>query len=271
MEWAQINASEVVVVTEDHKWLRPIDATDVQDPFAETMTGPGSKATTRQLLDAAWCAGVAAVNPSCETRRRSLPRYVRELIGSYYLTSASPRLLREMASRFREAGRSDLEKFASRFANLEDGDQQMAANDLVALGYSPEKLVASCSPPQISTACRDYFTSLVRGSDPIDALGYIYAVERSSLSIAAEDLEEMSSVLPPGVDAIECRWHHSGVGGDVAHVKYFIHACSRLPGSDRARIVRATYDAITFIANIPIDDDADDTALEQQYSKFRLN
>lgn len=271
MEWAQINDNEMLVVTQDDKWLREVDATDGGDPFAETMSGPGSKSTTRQLLDAAWCAGLAAANPHSVSPRRSLPRYVRELIGSYYLTSASPQLLREMANRFQEAGRGDLETFARRFARLEDGDQQMAADDLLALGYRPEDLVSNCTPPAISTTLRDYFAELVRGADPIEAFGYVYVVERSSLSITAEDLEEMGSVLPRGIDALQCRRHHSGVGGDVAHVKYFIHACSRLPGPDRARIARATYDAAIFICGLPTADDADDAKLELEYSRFRLS
>src|SRR5262245_15991120 len=115
MEWAQINDCEVVIVTKDNKWLHVIDEATGNDPFAETMSGLGSKVTTRQLLDAAFFAGVAAANPVAVGRRRSLPRYVREVIGFYCLTSATPPLLRELAVRFHEAGRTDLEKFALRF------------------------------------------------------------------------------------------------------------------------------------------------------------
>jgi hypothetical protein len=269
LEWARINDHEVVIVTKDNKWLREI-AIHGDDPFSETMSGPGSKATTRQLLDAAFCAGVGTVNPVCVSRERSLLRYVREVIGSYYLTSTTPPLLRELANRFQTAGRSDLEKFARRFARLEDGDQQMAVDDLQALGYRPQELVSNCTPPAFAMASRDYFAALIRGPEPMDALGYLYALERSSLSITEEDLQEISSILPPGIDAIKCRRHHSGVGGDVAHVKYFIHACSRLPGPDRAHIARATYDAVQFIFSLPTDDGCDDAALEREFSRFRV-
>jgi membrane fusion protein (multidrug efflux system) len=56
----------------------------------------------------------------------------------------------------------------------------------------------------------------------------------------------------------------------VDHVKYFIHACSRLPAQDRAGIARATYAARKFISNIPTDDGVEDAVLEDQYSRYRV-
>ena len=269
-QWAQINDKQVIVATPDRKCLRTLDTASGQDPYATPMTGPGDKVTTRQLLDAAWCAGMAAARPSGEPLRRSLPRYVRELIGSYFLTSATPKLLREMGERFTAMNRPDLALFATRFARLEDGDQAMAAEDLHALGYHAEDLVRNCEPPPMSVTLRDYFASLVRGPEPIEGLGYAYAIERSSLSITEEDLQELGRVVPAGIDAMTCRRHHSGVGGDVVHVKYFIHACSRLPAEDRARIARATYEAMTYISSLAAEDGAEDEVLEKQYSRYRL-
>jgi hypothetical protein len=270
VEWAQINDHHMVVVTKDRNWILVLDKVSGRDPFAEPMSGPGDKATTRQLLDAAWSAGMEAGELMDAPISRSLPRYVRELVNSYFLTSATPKLLREMAGRFHDMGRHDLAMFARHFARLEDGDLQMAADDLRCLGYDAAELVTKCEPSRFAITLRDYFTALVRGPQTIEALGYVYAIERSSLSITAQDLREFGSILPAGVKAMTCRRHHSGVGGDVAHVRYFLHACSRLPGPDRALIARATYEAMKFISGIPTDDGIEDDVLERQYARFRV-
>jgi hypothetical protein len=270
VEWARISDRQAVVATADQMWIRELDRESGLDPFAEPMSGPGSEATTRQLLDAAWCAGRMAVAKTQPDGRRSLLDYVWEVIGLHYSTSATPKLLTEVAERFRKAGRDDLEIFARRFAKLEAGDEQMALDDLKALGYDADDLVRSCTPPANILACVDYFADRVRGPEPLEVFGYAYAVERSSLAITQDDLRVYEELLPPGINALTCRWHHSGVGGDVAHVKFFIRSASRLPGEDRARLARAVYDATAFILNLPIVPDASDAGLETLFANHRI-
>src|ERR1051325_784566 len=183
VEWAQINDRQVVVATEDRMWVHELDQNGEQDPFAEPMDGPGSLATTRQLLEAAWCAGFPGADSNRVAPRKSLPRYVWELIGFYHSTSNTPQTLTEAAARFREADRSDLDTFARRFARLEAGDEKMAVADLEALGYQAEALIRCCPPPPSTVASVDRYRSLARGPEPIEVFGYCYALERASLAL----------------------------------------------------------------------------------------
>jgi hypothetical protein len=269
VEWAQINDRQVVVATEDRMWVHELDQNGEQDPFAEPMDGPGSLATTRQLLEAAWCAGFPGADSNRVAPRKSLPRYVWELIGFYHSTSNTPQTLTEAAARFREADRSDLDTFARRFARLEAGDEKMAVADLEALGYQAEALIRCCPPPPSTVASVDRYRSLARGPEPIEVFGYCYALERASLALNREDLRAYEHLMPPGVNAISCRWHHSGVGGDVAHMRAFVRLCSRLPAQDRARIARSVYDAVVFVTRAPAEAEPDDAALETLFSTCR--
>jgi pyrroloquinoline quinone (PQQ) biosynthesis protein C len=268
VEWAQINDRQVVVTTADKMWVHELDQNREADPFAEPMEGPGSLETTRQLLEAAWCAAFMAAGNNRPAPRKSLPRYVWDLIGYYHSTSNTPITLTEAAARFRAADRADLEAFARRFARLESGDEAMAVADLEALGYEAKSLVAACPPPPSAVASVNHYRSLARGPEPIEVFGYCYALERSALALTQEDLRAYEELMPPGVSAISCRWHHSGVGGDVAHMKAFLRLCSRLPAEDRARIVRAVYDSVIFISSVPAEE-ADDAALEKRFSTYR--
>src|SRR5438046_853277 len=90
IEWARISDRQAVVATADQMWIHELDQDGAQDPFAEPMCGPGSIATTRQLLDAAWCAGFMAAGAR-PVPRKTLPGYVWELIGYYHSTSNTPK------------------------------------------------------------------------------------------------------------------------------------------------------------------------------------
>lgn len=269
VEWAQINDWQVVVAAKDNMWIHELDQDEEQDPFAQPMSGPGSLATTRQLFDAAWCAGFMAAENNRPAPQTSLPRYIWELIGYYHSTSNTPKALTEAAARFRDVGRTDLETFARRFARLEAGDEQMAIADLEALGYRAEELVRCSPPPPGAVASASHYRSLARGAEPIEVFGYGYALERAALAITREDLRRYEELLPPGINAISCRWHHSGVGGDVAHMKFFIRSASRLPAEDRSRLARAVYDAVTFITSAPVEHGPGDAELEKLFSSFR--
>jgi hypothetical protein len=269
VEWAKINDRQAVVATADQMWIRDIFQDGAPDPFAEPMSGPGSEATTRQLLDAAWCAGLMAAKSGQPAPRKTLRGYTWEVVGMHHSTAATPKLLTEAAARFRAAGRADLEIFAERFARLEAGDEQMALDDLEALGYEAEVLVRCCPPPPSTAACVDYFASRVRGPEPIEAFGYAYAVERSSLAITRDDLRLYEEWLPRGVNALSCRWHHSGVGGDVAHVKFFVRSALRLPAKDRASLARSVYEATTFIRSASATTETENDALDELFSAHR--
>ena len=267
LEWTQITDRQVLVAVEDQAWLHELDPD--QDPFAAPMRGPGSIATTRQLLSGAWSAGLMAAEPAAQRAPLTLARYVWDVVGYYHLTHASPGLMMEAAARFQEAGRRDLAAFSRRIARLESGDEEMALADLRALGYRAESMVASIPAPPQAAALLEYFTRCARKCDPYEALGYVCAVERSALAVTEKELAAIEALLPPGVEATSCRRHHSGVGGDVAHVNHIVKSIARFPAEDRARIARETYKSIGIIARLPAGEAPPDAELEKSFAKFR--
>jgi len=266
IEWARITSRSVVVAASDRAWVHELSLISTQDPFAEPMGCRGMPTSTRQLLDAAVCAAIDAAPAPRPQRALSLPRYVWMLVGYAHSTRATPRLMAEAEERFLEARRRDCVELARRIIEFESGDEELALEDLRALGYDAEYLVSSVTPPTADLV--EYFAECVRGPEPVSAFGYCYALERASLSVDQSYLESLKALLPPYVEATRCRRLHSSLGADVAHVATLAEAMATLPAPDRERIARAVYETTLRIASSSVADSPSDEELARKFAKF---
>lgn len=239
LEWAQVAPDCVVVATRASSFVRgpsPLGA----DPFDAPMSGRGSRATTRHLLEGALFAARARAGP-----RPRLPitpdRWAISLAASYCTTHLTPLLMTEASERFSADGRSKLAEWAREKAREERGHDLLALRDIEALGLDADAFVKHVVP-ETARALVVYFTHAVRASDdPIDCVGYAFTLERLALDRGEEQIAQVEAALPKGVFATRCLRVHSAVGSDRKHVDETIALVAALPARSRARVARACF------------------------------
>lgn len=240
LEWAAVAPGTVVVATADAAWLHRPDLLS-GDAFSTPMHGPGTKATTKNLLDAAvGAAQRAAVRPSAPPPLTPA-RWVYRLSGYYQTTHATPRLMAEASARFRASGREALARWAESKVRDERGHDELALRDIRAMGYDAEAVVNTLVPTTAAALVR-YFTSAVRATDPIGCVGYAYALERLALGQDAGYVKRVEALLPKGVTATRCLRVHSAAGSDARHVDETALVVSGLDAPERAQIALACYE-----------------------------
>lgn len=240
LEWARIAPDKVVVAAADRAFLHTPGGPGEMDGFARPMQGPGSLATTRNLLDAAIGAGQRAL-PRKAPPPLTPARWAWRLAGSYRTAHATPGLMAEAAARFEAAGQTLLARWAEQKAQEERGHDALALRDLTALGYDADRLVEALVPPTAAALVR-YFTDAVRGDDPVRCVGYAYTLERLALGQTAATIARVQAMLPPGVLATRCLRVHSEAGSDARHVEETIAVVAALGARDRAQIALACYE-----------------------------
>ncbi|MEO1693115.1 MAG: hypothetical protein AAFR63_16555, partial [Cyanobacteria bacterium J06631_6] len=119
IEWAKIAPNKVVVASDSRAWLleQKPGSNQFQKPpakyFSEPMTGQGSIATTRQLLDGAIAAAKFAVNSDVRPPALTATRWLWRLANQYHLCNAYPTFIKEAARRFNRANRTTLAHWAA--------------------------------------------------------------------------------------------------------------------------------------------------------------
>ncbi|AFZ34534.1 hypothetical protein Sta7437_0952 [Stanieria cyanosphaera PCC 7437] len=266
IEWAQIAPGKVVVATVDRAWL--YQPHSIEDRFAQPMEGAGSIATTRKLLDTAIAAAKYAIQSNVRPPALTCTRWVWRLAGAYHLTAPTPRLLKDAAIGFAGNGRSLLKKWALEKAQEEKGHDRLALLDIQSLGYDAEAVVKALVPPA-AVALIDYFTRSVQDDDPIDCVGYTYTMERLSLGIGKDYIQNVEALLPPKVNATRCLCVHSSVGADADHVDENVSLISQLTPSERTRIARACYETALMCFSPPPEGYISDEELDQIVQPFK--
>ncbi|MEO1340733.1 MAG: iron-containing redox enzyme family protein [Cyanobacteria bacterium J06635_13] len=248
IEWAKIAPNKVVVASDSHAWLleQKPDSNQFQKPpakyFCEPMTGQGSIATTRQLLDGAIAAAKFAVNSDVRPPALTATRWVWRLAGAYHLTHPVPQLLQEAARRFAAQGHSLLTEWANEKAQEEAGHDLLALRDIESLGYDSQAVVEKLVPPA-AKVLMDYFTRSIQDDpNPIDCVGYSYAMERMALGVDEKYIQKVEALLPTGVKATRCLRTHSSLGADAEHVEETVEMIAQLTAQERVRIARACYE-----------------------------
>ncbi|MCK6593093.1 MAG: hypothetical protein L6Q76_36525, partial [Polyangiaceae bacterium] len=184
IEWAEVAPGTIVVADEDRAWLHARSIGGGSEPFSMPMQGPGSLATTRNLLDGAVGAGQRSVvlgAPGEPPPPLTELRWAFRLAGYYHTTHATPSLMEQAQARFAAAGDDSLAHWAETKAREERGHDELALRDLRALGYAAEELV-SVVRPAIAMALVSAFTDWVLGPDPVYCVGYAYALERLAMT-----------------------------------------------------------------------------------------
>ena len=258
-EWAQIATDKVVVATSDLAWLYKPRSSD--DRFARPMEGAGTPATTRKLLDTAIAAARCAVESDVRPPKLTSTRWIWRLAGLYHLCHPIPDLIKSARQQFTVAERWSLARWAAQNAEEEQGHDLLALKDIQSLGYDPDAVVEALVPPA-SKILIDYLTRSVNDSDPIDCVGYAYAMERLALGVSEQYIENVQALLPKGVNATRCLRVHSSVGADVDHVAETVEMVAELSAAERTRVAIACYET-ALLCFSPPSDYLSDESIEQ--------
>ena len=267
-EWAQITLGKVVVATPERAWL--YQPRSRSDRFAQPMTGAGSFATTRKLLDTAIAAAQYAVKSNMRPPALTTTRWVWRLAGAYHMTNPVPKLMRDAAKGFAANSRFDLEEWALEKAEEETGHDLLALRDIQSLGYKSEAVVKTLFPPA-AVALMDYFSRSVKDEDPIDCVGYTYTMERLSLGIGEDYIQKVEELIPSGIRATRCLRVHSSVGADAGHVDENVSMIARLTPSERSRVARACYETALMCFSPPPGDYISDQELLQILKPLKID
>lgn len=252
MQWARLNAEQVVVASPERAWLHRCRVSDVFDPFAQPMAGPASVEATARLLDGALGAGraTAAANWASAAPPLTVRRWTWRLVGYYHLTTHTPGLMRQAAAAFAAANRPGLAAWAQEKADDEEHHDRLALKDLDDLGIDGAGLVAA-EVPETAAALVQYFRESVAERVPVRCVGYAHAVERLAIAQGQGSIDRVRAVLPPGSRAWRSLKVHSAVGSDVGHVAENVEIIATLPAAERSRIAVACHDVAALLFSTP--------------------
>lgn len=250
LEWVRVTPEVVVVATAERVWLHQVKTFNPSDPFIHPMSCNGNSTTTGKLLDGVICAAQREITKAERTPPLTLRRWAWRLAGYYHTTQATPRLMMKVAERFAAAGRTRLAHYAAGKALDEKRHDELALRDLKALGYQAEFLDGHLAP---STAARlvDYFTGCVYGPNPVECLGYSYALERLAAAINKDYIERVKMLLPPGVRATRCLRVHSALGSDTRHLGEAVEVIASLTVTEREMVALACYETTRLCCSPP--------------------
>ena len=260
IEWAQIAPGKVIVATHERAWI--YQPQSESDRFARPMSGNGSCATTRRLLDTAIASAKHAIQPQVRPPAMTPVRWLWRLAGLYHLCQPIPKLIEQAQRQFANNERWSLAKWAAQNAVEEEGHDLLALKDIQALGYDSEAVVNALVPPA-SKALIDYLTRSVNDSDPIDCVGYAYTMERLALGTSEQHIREIEALLPANTKATRCLRVHSSVGADVEHVAETVEMVAQLSASERTRVAIACYETALLCFSPPQEAYMSDAAILQ--------
>ena len=193
---------------------------------------------TRQRLDAAILKAARVVLADYQPLELTPTRWVWKLANFYYLTHFTPQFMSVAAQRFAAQQRSQLAAWADQKSHEEDQHDQLALLDIQSLGYDPEAVIETFRESP-SARMIEYFRETVYAADPIECVGYCYALERIAISVQAEHIQGIANSLPLGVNATRCLRVHSAIGADTDHVQETVSMIAGLNEYDRHRIAQA--------------------------------
>lgn len=237
-QWVHLGDQVVVAGTDGARIGRPdFGSLSFVAPMREDT--PSSVQTTRHLLDGAIAAAEQAALRDASAEASPEPMTARRwawlLAGQWYSAHHSIALMPLAARRFEREGRADLAAFAAQKLADEEGHDELPLADLRALGYDAEALVTELPPDPGVRAGVEYAREVVRGPNPVEFLGYMYALERRMMRIPEEWLRDVEHALVPRAAATAGIRLHAG-NLDVEHVEEAVAFISGLPATDRAAI-----------------------------------
>jgi hypothetical protein len=239
VQWLNLGAEETLIAAGTGAWIQPA-ALGVR-PFAGDMSDsvPATVESTRHLLDGAIAAAEHAI-PRTPGPPMSRRRWAWSLVNQWYGSHHTLPLLPEVIERFTDMGRLDLVAFAAEKYDEERGHDELPLNDLRALGYDADAAVREVTPDPGIVELVSYARRCVRGAEPVEFLGHVYAIERQMLRMDSAFFAALDEAL--GCDeapASFLRLHASEL--DIPHVDEAVKFFTGLPASDRTAIARGCY------------------------------
>jgi hypothetical protein len=266
VQWAHLGG-EVLVATSHGASIQQLQfgALGLTDPMPDSL--PATAETTRRLLDGAIAAAERTAPRVSEPPITAL-RWAWNLVSQWHCARHSVALLPDVIERCEAMRRPDLAKFARMKLEEEQGHDQFPLADLRALGYDAESLVHAVAPAAAVTAGLEYARSCVWGEQPVEFLGYMYALERRMLRLSDDWFATLEAVLPPGVDAVSgVRSHATEL--DIEHVDEAVAFIAGLPADDRTAIAIGCYRTTQICCGRPEDQIPSEAELERSLSHFR--
>ncbi|MEM8677314.1 MAG: hypothetical protein AAGF83_26170 [Cyanobacteria bacterium P01_G01_bin.67] len=246
VEWARISPNKVIVANSERAWLLE-DTAQTASPnpatqyLNQSMSGSGSIATTRQLLDGAIAAAKYAVNSDVRPPALTVSRWVWRLASQYHLSYTYPLLIKEASQKFQQKGNFLLSSWAEEKVLEEKDHYLLALKDIQSLGYDANDTVKELFPPAAKVLV-DYLHRSVYDENPIDCVGYSYVMERLALGVSKDYIRDVEALFPSNIKATRCLQAHSSVGADTKHVEETATMISELSSNERVRITRACYE-----------------------------
>lgn len=236
----------------------------------DRLSGVTLHARNRQMLagvfSAAWLSpppGQAAVPSKVPF---SLQRYLHSLASSYVTTLATPQVMRRLAGRLRSLGADESwVRFSNAMAHDEDGHEDELVEDLKSLGLDAAAFLGAVQPPS-AVALVAYFNRLVDSDEPIAAIGYAYALQRSSLLLSREIVERIEALVPPDTNATRSLRTHSAVGGNDKHARETEDFIATLPPAARRAVALALFETILLMRSQ--DDYPGDAVVDSLRARF---
>jgi hypothetical protein len=271
----QISPQTLLIgVPDGRSWLATVGESQLKAlPVSKVAAEHASLAAS--LVEGALYAGIAgdgnsALDPAGNaksTRRYTLFRYVRWLVGNYIFAAQTPGLFRRGAERFDASGRADLAAFARKKAAEETGHSELAYRDLEGLGLPAADVVRLIQPPS-ANAFADQFRSYVESSTPIALFGFSYSLERMAVERDEAFIRRVEAMLPPGSTACRFLKVHSTIGSDSTHVHEQLSHFASLTKAELATITCAVYETAGLLAQQPRMDEAlSDAEIERRFQQ----
>ena len=223
---------------------------------------------TRQSLDKSILRAAQIVLRDYQPLPFTTLQWIWKLVNFYYLTHFTPYFMQVAAQKFAEKRQPHLAYWAWEKAKEEDFHDQLALRDIQALGYDPHAVITAFSNQ--ATRLIDYFRQTVYAPDPIDCVGYSYAMERIAMSMRQEHIQAISDALPEGVKATRCIEVHSAIGNDASHVEDTIEVVAALSRKNRYRITQACKTASFLHFNTIKEYRLSEQKLKYQLEKLKL-
>ena len=117
----------------------------------------------------------------------------------------------------------------------------------------------------------DYFTRSVGDCDPIDSVGYSYAMERLAMGVDEEYIWKVKAIYSHSINATRCLSVHSSVGADAEHIEETVEMIAKLSAKERIRIARACYETALMCFSPPSRGYISDELLESILDPLRLD
>jgi hypothetical protein len=239
VQWLNLGAEDTLVASGTAAWIQRA-ALGIR-PFAGDMSDsiPATVESTRHLLDGAIAAAEHAI-PRVQGPPMSRRRWAWSLVNQWYGSHHTLPLLPEVVERFTAMDRPDLAAFAAEKYDEERGHDELPLNDLRALGFDAEATVREVTPDPGIVELVEYARRCVRGAEPVEFFGHVYAIERQMLRMDSGFFTALDEAL--GCDqapASFLRSHASDL--DIPHVEEAIAFFAGLPASDRTAIARGCF------------------------------